>query len=156
MKVGARMVFEPMHLLLVEDNLADAELTRECLENSKVFLELSVATDGVEALDFLLRRGSYANAPRPDIIVLDLNLPKKDGRQVLAEIKAHAELRRIPVVVLTSSDAESDIARSYDLGANCYVTKPLDLKAFQTIVKSIEQFWFTIAKLPPIEGSETA
>lgn len=140
------------HVLLVEDNPADADLARESLENAKMHLDLSVVHDGVDALDFLFRRGNYAAAASPDLIVLDLNLPRKDGREVLSEIKQQPTLRRIPVVVLTSSDAESDIVRSYDLGANCYVTKPLNLSAFQTIVGSIKQFWFTIAKLPPSGG----
>lgn len=147
------MLLKPTQVLLIEDNLADADLARECLESGKLYLELSVVNDGALALDFLFRRGSYGAANRPDLIILDLNLPRKDGRQVLTEIKQDAELKRIPVVVLTSSEAEGDILRSYDLGANCYITKPLDLKAFQTIVKSIEQFWFTIAKLPPTDDN---
>lgn len=141
------------HVLLVEDNPADADLTRESLSSDKLHLQLSVVGDGIAALDFLSQRGAYADASLPDLIVLDLNLPRKDGREVLSEIKQDPQLRRIPVVVLTSSDAESDIVRSYDLGANCYVTKPLNLEAFQTIVSSIEEFWFTIAKLPPAEAS---
>ncbi len=149
------MMLRPTIILLIEDNPADADLARETLEMNKLFLQLFVVSDGVEALDFLFQRGRYTKAVRPDLIVLDLNLPRKDGRQVLAEIKQNAEVKRIPVVVLTSSDAESDIARSYDLGANCYVTKPLDLKAFQAIVKAIEQFWFTIAKLPPSDGTSS-
>ena len=136
------------HLLLVEDNPADADLTRESLELEKIYLDLSVVVDGAQALDFLFQRGDFVGAARPDLIVLDLNLPKLDGRQVLQTIKQEESLRRIPVAVLTSSDAETDIVRSYELGANCYVTKPLDLKAFRTIVRSLQDFWLTIAKLP--------
>lgn len=150
------MMLRPTTILLIEDNPADADLARETLELNKLFLQLFVVTDGVEALEFLFQRGKHTSAVRPDLIVLDLNLPRKDGRQVLEEIKQDDDIKRIPVVVLTSSDAENDIARSYDLGANCYVTKPLDLKAFQAIVKSIEQFWFTIAKLPPRDGTSSA
>ncbi len=137
-----------IHVLLVEDNAADADLTSETLEGSKLHVELSVAIDGVQALAMLNRRGEYASRARPDLILLDLNLPKKDGRQVLAEIKANPELRGIPVVILTSSDAEKDVAQSYALGANCYVTKPVDLGAFQSIVQAVEGFWFTVVKLP--------
>ena len=138
----------PIHVLLVEDNPADADLTRETLETSKLRLELSVAMDGIEAMRFLRREGEHVAAPRPDLILLDLNLPKKDGRQILIEIKADSQFRRIPVVILTSSDAERDVAQSYALGANCYVTKPVDLKAFQAIVQAVEDFWFTVVKLP--------
>lgn len=138
----------PIHVLLVEDNPADADLTRETLETSKLRLELSVAMDGIEAMRFLRREGEHVGAPRPDLILLDLNLPKKDGRQILIEIKADSQFRRIPVVILTSSDAERDVAQSYALGANCYVTKPVDLKAFQAIVQAVEDFWFTVVKLP--------
>lgn len=136
-------------VLLVEDNPADADLAREALEFHKLHVELSVVMDGIEAMNFLQQEGRYADAPRPDLIVLDLNLPKKDGRQVLAAIKTDDKLKRIPVVVLTSSEAEIDVVKSYDLGANCYITKPLDLKAFQYIVRAVNDFWFTIAKLPP-------
>jgi len=141
-------VENPIHVLLVEDNPADADLTRETLETSKLRLELSVAMDGIEAMRFLRREGEHVAAPRPDLILLDLNLPKKDGRQILIEIKADSQFRRIPVVILTSSDAERDVAQSYALGANCYVTKPVDLKAFQAIVQAVEDFWFTVVKLP--------
>ena len=137
-----------IHVLLVEDNPADADLTRETLETSKLHLELSVAIDGIEAMRFLRREGEHAGASRPDLILLDLNLPKKDGRQILSEIKADDAFRRIPIVILTSSDAERDVAQSYALGANCYVTKPVDLKAFQAIVQAVEDFWFTVVKLP--------
>ena len=137
-----------IEVLLVEDNPGDVRLTREALRDGKVFNNLSTVPDGVEALRFLRREGPYADAPRPDVILLDLNLPKKDGREVLEEIKADPGLRTIPVVVLTSSEAERDIARAYALNANCYVTKPVDLDQFITVVKSIEDFWFSIVKLP--------
>ena len=139
---------KPVEILLVEDNPGDVELTREALHDTKVHMRLSVVPDGVEALAFLRREREYAGAPRPDLILLDLNLPKKDGRGVLAEIKEDPSLRQIPVVVLTSSQAEQDIVRAYELHANCYVTKPVDLDQFVKIVRSIEQFWFTIVKLP--------
>ena len=142
-----------IHVLLVEDNPADADLTCETLEASKLHLTMSVAADGIQALQFLRRQGDYAKAPRPDLILLDLNLPKKGGRQILAEIKDDADFRQIPVVILTSSDAEKDVAQSYALGANCYVTKPVDLKAFQTIVNAVENFWFSIVKLPAVDGA---
>jgi chemotaxis family two-component system response regulator Rcp1 len=140
---------EPIEVLLVEDNPGDVRLTREALRDGKVHNNLSVAPDGVEALAFLRREGKYADAPRPDVILLDLNLPKKDGREVLEEIKADPSLARIPVVILTSSEAERDIVQAYALHANCYVTKPVDLDQFITVVKSIEDFWFSIVKLPP-------
>jgi chemotaxis family two-component system response regulator Rcp1 len=140
---------DPIQVLLVEDNPGDVRLTREALRDGKVRNNLSVAPDGVEALAFLRRQGKYADAPRPDVILLDLNLPKKDGREVLEEVKADPSLRNIPVVILTSSEAERDIAQAYDLHANCYITKPVDLDQFITVVKSIEDFWFTIVKLPP-------
>ena len=139
----------PIEILLVEDSPEDADLTREALEDAKVANNLSVVADGAAALAYLRRQGDYAQATRPDLILLDLNLPKKDGREVLAEIKADEELKLIPVVVLTTSEAEQDIVRSYKLHANCYVTKPLDLDQFVTVVKSIEDFWLAIVKLPP-------
>jgi two-component system, chemotaxis family, response regulator Rcp1 len=119
------------------------------MENSKIRNTLSVVVDGVEALDFLYRRGQYAAAPRPDLVLLDLNLPKKNGREVLAEIKSDEDLKRIPVVILTSSKDEEDILKSYNLHANCYITKPIDLHQFVRVVKAIEDFWLTIVKLPP-------
>lgn len=137
-----------VRVLLVEDNPGDADLTRETLESNRLLVEISVVVDGEQAIDFLLARGAYRDAELPDIVILDLNLPKMDGREVLAEMKRHERLRMIPVVILTSSDAERDIAQSYALGANCYVTKPVDLVAFQSIVKSIDGFWFTVVKLP--------
>jgi two-component system, chemotaxis family, response regulator Rcp1 len=139
----------PVEILLVEDNPGDVRLTREALREGKVRNNLYVAADGVEALRFLRREGEHAEAVRPDLILLDLNLPRKDGREVLEEIKEDPQLRLIPVVVLTSSQAEQDICRAYDLHANCYVTKPVDLDRFITVVQTIENFWFTIVKLPP-------
>ena len=138
----------PIEVLLVEDNPGDVRLTREALKEGKVCNNLSVVPDGVQAMAFLRREGPYAAAPRPDVILLDLNLPRKDGREVLEEVKGDPELRTIPVVVLTSSEAERDIARAYALHANCYITKPVDLDQFITVVKSIEDFWFSIVKLP--------
>lgn len=137
-----------IEILLVEDNPGDVRLTIEALREGKVRNNLSVATDGVEALEFLRRRGHFANAPRPDLILLDLNLPKKDGREVLAEIKADPDLKTIPVVVLTTSKAEEDVVRSYHLHANCYVTKPVDLDQFISVVRAIEDFWLTVVALP--------
>jgi chemotaxis family two-component system response regulator Rcp1 len=138
----------PVEILLVEDNPGDVRLTQEALKESKVTNNLSVAEDGVEALAFLKREGKYADAPHPDLLLLDLNLPKKDGRELLEEIKADENLRRIPVVVLTTSKAEEDILRMYDQHANCYITKPIDFDQFIEVVKSIEDFWLTIVKLP--------
>jgi two-component system, chemotaxis family, response regulator Rcp1 len=139
----------PIEILLVEDNQADVRLTQEVLSESKVRNNLMVANDGAEALALLKRQGKFANAPRPDLILLDLNLPVKDGRQVLEQIKADAELKTIPVVILTTSKAEEDILRTYKLHANCYITKPVDLEQFVTVVKYIEDFWLVIVKLPP-------
>jgi CheY-like chemotaxis protein len=138
----------PIRVLLVEDNPGDADLIRDTLENGSHKLDMSVVGDGASASDYLLRRGRYADAERPDLILLDLNLPGVDGRKVLAEMRQHSQLRAIPVVVLTSSDAASDIVGSYQAGASCYVTKPGELTAFQSAVKSIETFWFKVAKLP--------
>ena len=139
----------PVEILLVEDNPGDERLTREALKEGKVYSNLHWAKDGVEALEFLRRQGRYSGVPRPDIILLDLNLPKKDGREVLQEIKNDAELKRIPVVVLTTSKADEDVLRSYNLHANCYVTKPVDLEKFIVVVKSIDRFWLTVVTLPP-------
>jgi CheY-like chemotaxis protein len=138
----------PVEILLVEDNPGDVRLTIEALRESKVRNSLSVAKDGVEALAFLRREGTFASAVRPDLILLDLNLPRKDGRQVLSEIKSDPALRTIPVVILTTSRAEQDVLRSYELQANCYITKPVDLEQFMTVVKSIEDFWLAIVTLP--------
>lgn len=142
------MTTQPVHVLLVEDNPGDVDLTRETLESGKLVLQISVVSDGAMALDFVLKRPPFEGAQRPDLILLDLNLPMVNGREVLAEIRKQPDLRRIPVVVLTSSDAEQDVLRSYELGANCYVTKPVGLKEFQAIVRSVEDFWFTVVKLP--------
>jgi CheY-like chemotaxis protein len=138
-----------IEILLVEDNPGDVRLTVEALKEGKVLNHLSVAMDGTEALAFLRREGPYANAPRPDLVLLDLNLPKKDGREVLAEIKQDADLKRIPVVILTTSQAEQDILKTYDLHANCFITKPVDLDQFITVVKAVEDFWLTVVRLPP-------
>jgi two-component system, chemotaxis family, response regulator Rcp1 len=137
-----------IEILLVEDNPGDVRLTREALKDAKVLNNLCVACDGIEAMAFLNRQGKYEDAIRPDLILLDLNLPKKDGREVLAEIKAHPELRRIPVVILTTSKAEEDILKTYELYANCYITKPVDLDKFIEVISAIEDFWLTIVKLP--------
>jgi CheY-like chemotaxis protein len=139
----------PIEILMVEDNPGDVRLTREALKGGKVLNQLHVVEDGVAALDFLYRRPPHADAIRPDLILLDLNLPKMDGRQVLATIKSDDTLRLIPVVVLTTSQAEEDVLRAYRLNANCYVTKPVDLHQFNRIVQAIEQFWLTVVCLPP-------
>ncbi len=139
----------PIEVLLVEDNPGDAQLTRIALEDSKISVNLNVVEDGVEAMAFLRKQGNYADAPHPDIVLLDLNLPRKDGREVLAEIKADQSFKRIPVVVLTTSQSEEDILKAYNLSANCFITKPVDFDQFVKIVQSIENFWFAIVKLPP-------
>jgi CheY-like chemotaxis protein len=141
----------PVEILLVEDNPGDVRLTKEALKEGKVYNNLHWAKDGVEALEFLRREGKHAKAPRPDIILLDLNLPKKDGREVLAVIKKDAVLKHIPVVVLTTSKADEDVLKSYELHANCYVTKPVDLEKFIQVVQSIDRFWLTVVTLPPAE-----
>jgi CheY-like chemotaxis protein len=140
--------FRPIEILLVEDSPSDAELTLEALHDAKVANRVNVVEDGVYAMEFLRRQGRWANAPRPDVILLDLNLPRKDGREVLAEIKNDENLKSIPVVVLTSSRAEQDVLRSYNLHANCYITKPVDLQQFLTVVRAIEFFWLSIIMLP--------
>jgi CheY-like chemotaxis protein len=142
----------PVEILLVEDNPGDVRLTREALQEGKVYNNLHWAKDGVEALEFLNRTGKFENAARPDIILLDLNLPKKDGREVLAAIKNDVNLRHIPVVILTTSQAEEDVARSYDLHANCFITKPVDLQKFIQVVQSIDQFWLSVVTLPPCKS----
>lgn len=139
---------QPMEVLLVEDNPGDVRLTREALKDGLIPKRLSVVHDGEQAVAFLKREGKYEAAPRPDIILLDFNLPKKDGGEVLEVIKADGDLRSIPVVVLTTSQAARDIQRAYDLHANCYITKPLELDRFMDVVKSIEDFWLTVVKLP--------
>jgi len=138
----------PLEILLIEDDPGDVELTKEAMEDSKLFTHLHVVEDGEEAMAFLKREGQYADAPKPDLILLDLNLPRKDGRQVLKEVKEDSDLKVIPVVILTTSSAEEDILRSYRLGANCYVTKPVGLEQFIKVVEAIDNFWFTVVKLP--------
>jgi two-component system response regulator len=138
----------PIEILLVEDNPGDVRLTQEAFKDNKIRNNLHVVTDGMKAMDFLYQKGDYADAPRPDLILLDLNLPKKDGREVLEEIKNDEVLKRLPVVILTTSQAEADIFKTYDLYANCYVNKPVDFNQFIEVVRSIEEFWLTIVKLP--------
>ena len=140
-----------MEILLVEDNPGDERLTREALKEGKVYNNFHWVKDGVEAMEFLRRQGRYKDAPRPDIVLLDLNLPKKDGREVLAVIKTDSDLKHIPVVVLTTSKAEEDVLKSYALHANCYVTKPVDLEKFIQVVQSIDRFWLTVVTLPPAD-----
>jgi two-component system, chemotaxis family, response regulator Rcp1 len=137
-----------IEILLVEDNPGDARLTLEAMREAKLRNRLHVVEDGVEAMEFLRRQGRFGDAPRPDLILLDLNLPRKDGREVLAEVKADPDLKRIPVVVLTTSQSEEDVARAYDLHANCYVTKPVDLAQFMKIVAQIDEFWVKVVTLP--------
>ena len=139
----------PIEILLVEDNPGDVRLTKEALKEGKVYSNLHTVKDGVEAMEYLRREGKYKDVPRPDIILLDLNLPRKDGREVLEEIKRDDKLKRIPVVVLTTSKAEEDVLKSYNLHANCYVAKPVDLEKFIVVVKSIDIFWLTVVTLPP-------
>lgn len=139
---------KPIDILLVEDNPGDVRLTQEALKEAKVRNDLHVVSDGVEAMTFLRKQGVYKDVPRPDIILLDLNLPKKSGHEVLSEIKSDDDLKRIPVVMLTVSKDEEDIIKSYNLYANCFITKPVDLGQFLTVVKSIEDFWLTVVKLP--------
>ncbi|MGE5486312.1 MAG: response regulator [bacterium] len=139
-------------ILLVEDNPGDVDLTREGLRRGKVASNLAVLDSGSDVLPYLERRGRFVGAPTPDLILLDLNLPGKDGREVLAELKNHPEYKRIPVVVMTSSEAEEDIVRAYTSHANCYITKPVDLKQFLKVVSSIEDFWLTLVRLPASEA----
>lgn len=144
LKNGERQI----EILLVEDNPGDARLTLEAMRDAKVRNQIHVVEDGVEAMEFLRHQGRFADVPRPDLILLDLNLPRKDGREVLAEVKADPELRRIPVVILTTSRDEEDVLRAYDLHANCYVTKPVDMAQFMKIVSVIDEFWFKVVSLP--------
>jgi CheY-like chemotaxis protein len=139
---------KPIEILLVEDNPADVRLTQEVFKDCRILNNLHIAKDGIEAMDFLTRKGDFKDKPMPDLVLLDLNLPKKDGREVLADMKNDPELKKIPVIVLTTSEAEQDIVRSYNLGANCYITKPVDLNQFIRVVHGIEDFWLTIVKLP--------
>jgi len=140
---------EPVEILLAEDNPGDAKLTRKALEQGKVINNLHVVTDGVDAMAYLRQEGEYADRPRPDLVLLDLNMPRKDGREVLQDIESDDDLRRIPVVVMTSSEAEEDIVQSYDLHANAYVTKPIDFDGFLDVVGSLEDFWLSVVKMPP-------
>jgi two-component system, chemotaxis family, response regulator Rcp1 len=140
----------PVEILMIEDNPGDVRLTQEALKTGRLWNHLAVARDGIEAMEYLHRAGPFQNATVPDLILLDLNLPRKDGREVLAEIKADDSLKLIPVVVLTTSKAEEDILKSYKLHANCYITKPVDFAQFVAVVKSIEDFWFTVVKLPTV------
>ena len=144
-------IAKPVDILLVEDNLGDVRLTKEALRDAKIINKIFVAKDGVEAMEFLRKEGSFTDMPMPDIILLDLNLPRKNGREVLAEIKTDTKLKHIPVVILTSSKADEDILKAYNLHANCYVTKPVDLNGFVEIMHSMKEFWFTIVTLPPKE-----
>lgn len=146
-----QIIHEQVNILIVEDNPGDARLIKEVLNGNKIYNKLHMVKDGVEAMNFLRKQEEYAAAPRPDLILLDLNLPKKDGREVLAEIKDDENLKRIPVVIMTTSQAEEDVIKSYSLHANCYITKPLDFNQFIKVVQSIEEFWFTLVKLPPKE-----
>jgi len=147
--MSSQLMGDPVEILLVEDSSGDARLALEAMKESKIRNRMHWVKDGVEAMDFLYRRGQYVQAARPDVILLDLNLPKKDGREVLADIKSDDNLKRIPVVILTISQDEEDIINSYSDHANCYITKPIDLDQFMKVVKSIESFWLTIVKLPP-------
>jgi two-component system, chemotaxis family, response regulator Rcp1 len=146
--MNTNTIVKSVDILLVEDNPGDVDLTRDALEESKMKNKLFVVGDGEEALEFLYKKGKYAEASRPDLIILDLNLPKKDGREVLADIKADDNLKRIPIVILTTSKAEEDVLKTYNLHANCYITKPLDFEQFLQVVKSIETFWMSIVVLP--------
>jgi len=139
----------PIEILLVEDSPSDTELTVEALHDAKLRNNLNAVEDGVQAIEFLRRQGKFANAPRPDLIMLDLNLPRKDGREVLAEIKADDDLKTIPIVVLTTSKAEKDILQAYQLNANCYIKKPVDFTEFLNVIRSIEAFWLFVVTLPP-------
>ena len=147
--MNCRTNARPVDILLVEDNPADVRLTQEALKEGKMANDLHVVSDGEQAVQFLRRQDAFADAPRPDLILLDLNLPKKSGRDVLAEIKGDEELKRIPVVVLTTSKAEEDICRSYDLNCNCFVTKPVDFDQFVDVIRSIDRFWLSVVTLPP-------
>ena len=147
--MNAKLTGRPVEILLVEDDPADVLLTQEALLGSKIRNNLHIVDDGVEALAFLRREGTYRDVPRPDLILLDLNMPRKDGREVLADIKEDPGLKAIPVAVLTTSSQDEDILKSYELHANCYITKPVGLEQFATVVQSLDDFWFTIVKLPP-------
>ena len=152
--MNSTLLVKPIDILLVEDNPGDADLAREALEGGKIKNNLFVVHDGETAMDFLFKAGPYTDMPRPDLILLDLNLPRKDGREVLSDIKSHKDLKRIPVVILTTSKSEEDILKSYNLHANCYITKPIDLNQFVKVVRSIENFWLSIVVLPPNGGQK--
>ncbi len=141
---------KPVHILLVEDSPSDQELTREAFQSARILNELHIVDDGEAALDFLFRRGDYSDAPRPDIVLLDLNLPRKDGREVLAEVKECPDLRHIPIIVLTTSDDEHDVLQSYGLHANAYLTKPVEFENFIAVLKAVEQFWLVLVRLPSV------
>jgi len=141
--------YKKIDVLLVEDNPGDVRLTQEALREGKVAVNLNVARDGIEAVDFLYRRGKFEDAPRPELILLDLNLPRRNGREVLSQIKADPDLRSIPIVVMTTSSADQDVETAYSLNANCFITKPLELEDYMNMIHSIEDFWFTQATLPP-------
>ena len=147
--MNTRSEAEQLKILLVEDSPSDIDLTKEALDEGKVVHELFVVEDGTAAMQFLNREGSYADAPRPGIVLLDLNLPRKDGREVLAEIKSDTNLRRLPVIILTTSGEEEDICRMYDLHANCYITKPVNVDEFINVVRSFGEFWLSFVRLPP-------
>lgn len=149
MRLGDHGESAPIQILLVEDSPADVRLIREAMRDSTIPHEFHVAPDGIEAMAYLWRTGSYQNAPRPQMIILDLNMPRRDGRQVLSDIKADPNLRRIPVVVMSSSAADEDIVRAYESHANCYIRKPVDFSQFREIVRQIEAFWLMAARLPP-------
>ena len=146
--------FAPVNILLVDDDEGDVILTRKALENGKIFNSLSVVSDGIDAMRFLRKEDEFADATRPDLILLDLNMPRKDGRETLAEIKQDLNLRNIPVVILTTSDADHDIGQSYDLQASCYVTKPVNLAQFASVVQSLQDFWFCVVKLPEAQTAK--
>jgi chemotaxis family two-component system response regulator Rcp1 len=144
----SRRIHRPIEILLAEDNAGDVRLTQEAFKEGKILNQLHVVGDGVEALAFLRQEGEYKDSPRPDLILLDLNMPRMNGRELLAVIKQDEQLRRIPVVILTTSDAEEDIVRSYNMHANCYVSKPVDFDQFMRVVRSIQAFWLTVVMLP--------
>jgi two-component system, chemotaxis family, response regulator Rcp1 len=152
MSLSSRRNVSPIEVLLVEDSSGDVRLMREAFKDAKVHINLQVAADGEEAMSYLKREGRHVDAPRPDLILLDLNLPKKDGREVLREIKENPVLRVIPVVVLTTSASEEDILRTYQLHANCYISKPVGLEGFLKVVRSIDGFWLSVVQLPPDSG----
>ncbi len=149
MSAASQCMPKSIDILLVEDDEGDVLLTKKALSNGKIYNSISVAKDGVDALAFLRQEGEYIDAPRPDLVLLDLNMPRMDGREALTQIKQDKELRSIPVVILTTSDSDRDVLKSYDLQANCYITKPVDLDKFTAVVQAITDFWFTVVKLPP-------